>query len=132
MWVGGLVGLLLVWRAQTAGNRIPVLSVVVPRFSNVAFVSVLVLLGSGVWAAILHLPILSALWTTSYGEVILLKAGLLLTAMAVASFNLLRTRPRLKAASADAELAESRRACCAASSRSRCCSWCPRSSRPRC
>jgi copper transport protein len=107
IWVGGLAGLLLVWRAQTAGNRIPVLSVVVPRFSNVALVSVLVLLGSGVWAAILHLPILSALWTTHYGEVILLKAGLLLLAMLLASVNLLRTKPRLAAASADAELAES-------------------------
>ncbi len=43
----------------------PCSPVVVPRFSNVAFVSVLVLLGSGIWAAVLHLPILSALWTTS-------------------------------------------------------------------
>jgi copper transport protein len=107
LWVGGLVGLLLIWRNQAADNRIGVLSVVVPRFSNVALVSVLVLLGSGVWAAILHLPILSALWTTSYGEVILLKAGLLIAAMALASVNLLRTKPRLAAASADAELAGS-------------------------
>jgi copper transport protein len=107
LWVGGLAGLLIVWGTQSPGNRIPVLSVVVPRFSNVALVSVLVLLGSGVWAAILHLPILSALWTTSYGQVILLKASLLLVAMALASVNLLRSKPRLAAASADPELADS-------------------------
>ena len=104
LWLGGLVGLLLVWWSQAAGSRIAVLSVVVPRFSNVAFVSVLVLLASGVWAAILHLPLLSALWTTSYGQAIMVKAALLATAMLVASVNLLRTRPQLVAARGRPEL----------------------------
>jgi copper transport protein len=62
------------------------------RFSNVALVSVMVLLGSGIGAAVVHLPTLGALTSTSYGEVILLKAGLLLAAMLVASVNLVRTR----------------------------------------
>ena len=78
----------------------PVLTVVVPRFSNVALVSVALLLGSGIWAAILNLPVLSALWTTSYGQVILVKAAILALAMLVASVNLLRTKPRLAAAGA--------------------------------
>ena len=69
--------------------------------------SVAVLLGSGIWAAILHLPILSALWTTSYGQVILLKASILALAMLVASVNLLRTKPRLAAAGGDPEPAPS-------------------------
>jgi hypothetical protein len=67
----------------------------VPRFSNVAFVSVLVLLGTGVGAAVVHLPILDALWLTSYGKVILIKAGILLAAMTLASVNLLRNKPGL-------------------------------------
>ncbi len=56
------------------------------------------LLGSGIWATILHMPLLSALWTTSYGQAILVKAGAARGAMGLASVNLLRTKPRLAAA----------------------------------
>jgi copper transport protein len=95
LWVGGLVGLLVVWASLPSAKRVAGLAVCVPRFSNVAFVSVLVLLGSGVGAAVLHLPVLDALWLTSYGKVILIKAGILLAAMLLASVNLLRTKPGL-------------------------------------
>jgi copper transport protein len=105
LWIGGLAGLLLVWRAQPAPGRVATLSVVVPRFSNLAFVSVLVLLGSGIWASVLHLPILSALWTTSYGQAIMVKATLLACAMLLGAVNLLRTKPRLAAAKSRPELA---------------------------
>jgi copper transport protein len=74
------------------------LAVAVPRFSNVAFVSVLVLLASGTVATIIHLPIVAALWQTSYGEAILVKIGLLAAAMLIAAVNLLYTKPRLVAA----------------------------------
>ena len=73
------------------------LAVCVPRFSNVALVSVVALLGSGVWASVLHLPTLASLWQTSYGQAIIVKASLLLGAMLIASVNLLRTRPALAA-----------------------------------
>ncbi len=95
VWIGGLVGLLVVWRSLPVAKRVAGLVVCVPRFSNVAFVSVLVLLGTGVGAAVLHLPVLDALWLTSYGEVILIKAGILLAAMLLASINLLRAKPGL-------------------------------------
>ncbi|MGI8716114.1 MAG: copper resistance protein CopC [Solirubrobacteraceae bacterium] len=48
--------------------------------------------------------LLDALWDTGYGVAILVKIGILLVAMAVAAGNLLRTRPRLVAAGADASL----------------------------
>ena len=89
-----------------AGRRVSVLSVVIPRFSNVAFVSVLVLLASGTWATVLHMPILSAMWTTSYGQVILIKIGLLLAAMLLGAVNLVRTKPRLVAARTRPELGQ--------------------------
>jgi len=96
LWLGGLVGLLLVWASLSAQNRVAGLAVTVPRVSNVAFVSVLLLIGTGVGATIIHLPILSALWQTSYGKTILVKVGLLLAAMLLAAFNLLRTKPHLE------------------------------------
>jgi copper transport protein len=100
IWVGGLIGLLVVWRSLPAARRVAGLVVCVPRFSNTAFVAVMVLLGTGVGATVLHLPVLSALWLTSYGKVILIKAGILLAAMGLASVNLLRTKPGLSRAEA--------------------------------
>jgi copper transport protein len=98
IWVGGLIGLLVLWRwSFPAARRVAGLVVCVPRFSNTAFVSVLVLIGSGIGASIVHLPTFSSLWQTSYGQALLVKIGLLSAAMLLAAGNLLRTRPRLLA-----------------------------------
>jgi copper transport protein len=96
VWLGGLLGLLLLWASLPHGERVAGLSVVVPRFSNVAFVSVTTLLGAGIGASVLHLPTLATLWQTGYGKTIIVKASLLATAMLVASVNLLRTTPALR------------------------------------
>ena len=69
-----------------------------PRFSNVALVSVVLLLASGTWATINHLPAINALWETGFGEAILVKTGLLIAAMLLASGNLLRPSPSCAAA----------------------------------
>jgi copper transport protein len=105
VWVGGLIGLLVLWASLPAARRTAGLVVCVPRFSNVAFVSVLALIGSGIGASILHLPTLAALWQTSYGKAILVKVALLGAAMLLASVNLLRTKPRLAASRDRPELA---------------------------
>ena len=106
VWLGGLVGLLVVWFALPSRDRVPALSVGVPRFSAVAFGSVLLLAGSGIGEAVDHLPALDALWLTGYGQAILVKSGLLVAALAIASGNLLRSRPRLIAARRRPELGE--------------------------
>src|SRR4029079_8115748 len=81
VWVGGLIGLLVLWASLPAARRTAGLVVCVPRFSTVAFVSVLALIGSGIGAAVLHLPTLASLWDTSYGKTILVKVALLGGAM---------------------------------------------------
>jgi len=96
LWIGGLAGVLVLWRSLPAAKRVAGLVVVVPRFSNVALASVLVLIGSGTVASYLHLPTLATLWQTSYGQAILVKVALLLVAVALASVNLLRTKPGLR------------------------------------
>jgi copper transport protein len=96
IWFGGLVGLLVLWWSLPAASRVASLVVAVPRFSNVAFASVMTLIASGVGAALLHVPTIASLWQTSYGQAILVKVGLLVGAMALASGNLLRTRHRLR------------------------------------
>lgn len=104
IWLGGLVGLLVLWRGVPAARRVAALAVSVPRFSNVAFVSVIVLLGTGIGATVVHLPLLAALWETSYGKTILAKIALLVVAISFAAVNLLRTKPRLAAAHERSEL----------------------------
>jgi copper transport protein len=105
IWVGGLIGLLVLWRSLPVARRVAGLVVSVPRFSNTALVSVLVLMGSGIGAAVVHLPTLASLWQTSYGQALLVKIGLLCAALLLAAVNLLRTRPRLLAHRGRPELA---------------------------
>jgi copper transport protein len=104
VWLGGLFGLLIIWASLSADTRVPGLRTAVPRFSAVAFGSVIVLAGTGIGEAFDHLPAVNALWETSYGQAILVKSGLLLAAMAIAAGNLLRSRPHLMAAGEHSEL----------------------------
>jgi copper transport protein len=97
VWIGGLIGLLVLWRSFPVARRVAGLVVCVPRFSNVAFISVLALIGSGTGAAILHLPTFASFWQTSYGKTLVVKICLLAAAMLLAAVNLLRTKPRLAA-----------------------------------
>ena len=105
IWVGGLVGLLVLWRSTAELLRVAALSFVVPRFSNIAFGSVVLLIGSGIGSALQHLPTLATLWQTSYGKALLVKIALLGAAMLLAAVNLSRTKPRLQAASTHPTLA---------------------------
>jgi copper transport protein len=104
LWVGGLIGLLVLWWSLPVARRVAGLMVCVPRFSNTAFASVLLLIGSGVGASIIHLPTFSSLWQTSYGQALLVKIGLLGVALMLGAVNLLRTRPRLAASGDRPEL----------------------------
>src|SRR5581483_6206610 len=107
VWVGGLVGLLVLWRSLPVARRVAGLVVAAPRFSNTALVSVLLLLGSGIGATVVHMPTLPALWQTSYGKTILVKAALLAAALMLAAVNLARTKPRLAAARRHVEVGTS-------------------------
>jgi copper transport protein len=105
-WFGGLSGLLVLW--FTLGTaRVDALAIVVPRFSKVAFGSVVVLIGAGTGAAVIHLPTLASLWDTSYGKSLVLKVGLLAAALLLAGVNLVRTTPRLAASMNRPELGPS-------------------------
>ena len=97
VWLGGLIGLVVLWLSVERAGRSTVLAYVVPRFSAVAFCSVLLLIGTGTGQALLELPTLASLWQTSYGQALLWKIGLLAAALVLAGVNLARTKPRLQA-----------------------------------
>jgi len=98
IWIGGLLGLLVLAATTEAGSRVTALAVVVPRFSRAAMVSVAVLLATGIVASIVHLPTLGSLWQTDYGLAIIAKSVLLACALVLGAVNNLRSRPRLVAA----------------------------------
>ena len=104
VWLGGLIGLVVLWLSVGRAARSAVLAYVVPRFSKVAFCSVLLLIGTGIGQSLLELPTLASLWQTSYGQALLWKIGLLAAALVLAGVNLARTKPRLQAGDPSAPL----------------------------
>jgi copper transport protein len=78
LWIGGLVQLVVVvWPLVPDLRRSAFLA-----FSRLATVCVGVLLLAGVYLAILRLPQLSDLWTTGYGQILLVKIALVGLALA--------------------------------------------------
>lgn len=93
IWIGGLVGL-LVLGARLGKLRVQALTATVPRFSRLAFVTVIALVGSGIGSSLQHFPTLASLWDTSYGKALVLKLILLGGTIAIAAVNFTRTSPR--------------------------------------
>jgi copper transport protein len=78
LWIGGLIQLaFVVWPLMPDLRRDAFLA-----FSRLATVCVGVLLLAGIYLAILRLPELNDLWTTRYGEILLVKVGLVSLAFA--------------------------------------------------
>ena len=74
-----------------SGDRAPMLR----RFSNVALVSVGVLAVTGVIRALAELRSLEQVWSTGYGQVLIVKTALLAALVAVGWLNRYRLLPRL-------------------------------------
>ena len=90
-WVGGLVLLAVcVWPLAPSERRAAFL-----RFSRLAMVLVAVIVVAGTYLGIVRLPELSDLWTTGYGQVLLLKLGIAGAALAWGGFHHAVVRPRL-------------------------------------
>jgi copper transport protein len=107
VWIGGLIGLVVLAASLPAARRVAGLVVSVPRFSNLALASVVLLVGTGIGESLQHLPTFASLWQTSYGKALLVKIALLGLAILLAAVNLLRTVPRFRASAQRPELGPS-------------------------
>jgi copper transport protein len=92
VWLGGLVGLVLLLRGQ-AGRHLPL-----RRFSNLALAAVAALAVTGVIRAFSELRSVSQLWSTGYGRVLLVKTVLLALLVTLGWLNRYRLVPRLSLA----------------------------------
>jgi copper transport protein len=92
LWVGGLVYLAAcVWPLAPELRRETFL-----RFSRLATVLIAVLLGAGIYLSVVRLPALSDLWREGYGQVLLVKIGLVCVALAWGAFHHFVARPALE------------------------------------
>jgi putative copper export protein len=67
----------------------------VNSFSPIALASAAIVLVSGVFASWVHLEHLSALWQTTYGQVLLVKLLLVAITVSIGAYNFRRVQPRL-------------------------------------
>ena len=91
LWVGGLAVLALcVWPVAGELRKDAFL-----RFSRLATLLIAALLGAGIYLSIVRLPELDDLWTTSYGQVLIVKMALVSLALAWGAFHHFVGRPAL-------------------------------------
>ena len=92
LWVGGLVQLaFVIWPLEPSLRRQAFL-----RFSKLATGLIVVLLSAGTYLSILRLPHLADLWNERYGQVLLVKLGLVSLALAWGAAHHFLVRPRLE------------------------------------
>jgi copper transport protein len=94
LWIGALATMaLLLWTGAPELRKAAFM-----RFSRLATVLIAVVLGAGVYLAIVRLPNLSDLWTTGYGRVLLVKIGLVSFALLWGAFHHFVVAPALERA----------------------------------
>ncbi|HEY4391950.1 MAG TPA: copper resistance protein CopC [Paenibacillus sp.] len=101
IWLGGILSiafLLPTLRRHTEQTESlkPLYWGTIRRFSLLASLCVLLLLFTGVYGGILHIPTIHALWHTPYGLVLLAKFALMLIMLALAFSAFLRGRKRTR------------------------------------
>ena len=97
-WVGGLGFLIYAersWRSASESEPSSLLPVLVPIFSQVAIASVATLIATGSVAAWVHLDSFGAIVGTSYGRLLSLKLGVVLSVLGLGAVNWRRLTPRL-------------------------------------
>jgi copper transport protein len=96
IWTGGLAFLLLTLRLAGT-DRWPLATRAVPRFSNMAVLSVVALLTAGIISGYLQVRTWRGLWETEYGLLLLAKIVLVIPLLALGAYNNRYAVPRLRA-----------------------------------
>lgn len=99
IWLGGILAIAFLLPAvrrhtEQSDSLRPLYWGTIRRFSLLASLCVLLLLLTGVYGSLLHIPTLHALWNTPYGLVLLAKFALMLLMLAFALSAFLRGRKR--------------------------------------
>jgi len=98
-WLGSLFAVMIVGVplafALDGVERWSSVASLVNSFSPIALASAAVVVVSGLIASWVHLEHLSALWTTAYGQVLLVKLFLVAITLTIGAYNFRRVQPQL-------------------------------------
>ncbi len=98
-WLGALAQLpLAFWWARRrleGAQRVLYLANVLDRFSWLSAISVVLIIGTGIFNGFVQLPTFESFYETTYGRVMIVKMAMILPLLAVAGFNALYLKPRL-------------------------------------
>jgi copper resistance protein D len=94
-WTGGLLGLALAVLPRHAALPPPVVAVVGCRFSRLAGFCLLTVVVTGIYNAWSQLGVVSRLWTTPYGRVLLVKVAVVVALVWLGAVNRYVVVPRL-------------------------------------
>jgi copper transport protein len=98
-WLGNLacvmlIGVPIIVRAS-GDDRWQRVSALVNTFSPIALASATIVVLSGVFAATVHLVSVTALWSTLYGQILLVKIAVVLVTLTIGAYNFRRVQPQL-------------------------------------
>lgn len=112
VWLGGIAVLVLAWAPSLRSGgpelRQAVARHVLPRFGRLAMPAFLLVVSTGILSLVVQLGHIDALWSTAYGQVLLVKVVLVGLIAGVSSWHALRLRPRLLAEAAHSSAVERR------------------------
>lgn len=101
LWLGGLMALLVI--LPGLADRQPVQEdkktyywSIIQRFSRWSFLFVIILIVSGIYSSLQHVPTIHSLINTTYGQLLLAKIGLMLVMIVFGGFHFLRGKSKRK------------------------------------
>lgn len=112
LWLGGLAQLAWIWiprgLKRSDEERLALTQHLIPRFSQLALVSVILILASGIYTALYHVPSWDGLFNSIYGRALLAKGLLLIPILLMAAVNRFGLMPKLEQASGQVQSTLSR------------------------
>ena len=97
VWTGGLFGLVVLTRRDRPAWPPVLLAVIAQRFSRLAGYCLAIVVASGIYNTWVQVPNLSSLWTTAYGEALVVKICLTAALACIGAVNRYRVVPALGA-----------------------------------
>jgi len=95
IWMGGLFGLVVAVFPRVSGAPAPLVVSLASRFSTIAGITLAIVVFSGSYNAWVQTRVVSALWTTTYGRVLLVKICLVLAVVGFGALNRFAILPGL-------------------------------------
>ncbi|MBO1000219.1 copper resistance protein CopC [Bacillus sp. SD075] len=101
LWIGGLMSLLVILpgladRQAVQEDKKTFYWSIIQKFSKWAFLFVLILVVSGIYSSLQHVPTIHSLFNTTYGQLLLAKIGLMLIMVVLGGIHFLRGKKQTK------------------------------------